>query len=73
MHVKATFPEVRGKMNIIEEHQVIPSGAEVSIKGNYKSAYMVPSKKPVSIVQEDDYTVVSLPEVVGYAMIALEK
>ncbi len=73
LHVKATFPEVRGQMNIIEEHQVITSGAEVSVKGSYKSAYMVPSKEPVSIVQEDDYTVVTLPEVVGYAMIALEK
>ncbi|HCS73369.1 MAG TPA: hypothetical protein DIW17_05785, partial [Clostridiales bacterium] len=73
LHVKATFPEVRGKMNIIEEHQVIPSGAEVSVKGNYKNAYLVPGKEQVSIVQNDDYTVVNLPEVVGYAMIALEK
>ena len=43
------------------------------LKGNYKNAYLVPGKEQVSIVQNDDYTVVNLPEVVGYAMIALEK
>ncbi|NLC43038.1 MAG: hypothetical protein GX783_02015 [Clostridiales bacterium] len=73
LHVKATFPEVRGQMNIIEEHQVIPSGAEVSVKGNYKSAYLVPSKEPINIIKEGNYTVVNLPQVEGYAMIALEK
>ena len=44
LHVKATFPEVRGDMDIIEEHQILPEGPVVSIKGKYKKAYIAPDK-----------------------------
>ncbi|HHV96941.1 MAG TPA: hypothetical protein GXX37_10805 [Clostridiaceae bacterium] len=73
LHVKATFPEVRGKMDIIEEHQIIPAGAKVSVRGNYKKAYIAPNRVPIDIVCNNDYTDVVLPEVKGYMMIVLEK
>lgn len=74
LHVKATFPEVRGKMNIIEEHQVIPAGAIVSVKGSYSKAYIAPKKEPVTIVQKNaGYTEVILPQINGYELVVLEK
>ena len=73
LHVKATFPEVRGNMDIIEEHQIIPAGAIVSVKGKYKKAYIAPDKTPVDIEQNDNYTDITLPQVNGYVMVVMEK
>ncbi len=73
LHVKATFPEVRGKMDIIEEHQVIPSGASINIKGNYKKAYIVPARVPINVTLKNGRTELVLPQINGYMMIALEK
>lgn len=73
LHVKATFPEVRGDMDIIEEHQILPEGPVVSIKGKYKKAYIAPDKTSVEITQNGNYTDVILPQVNGYAMVVLEK
>lgn len=73
LHIKATFPEVRGKMDIIEEHQIIPAGTTVSVKGNYRKAYIAPDKVPVDIVQNNDYTDIVLHQINGYTMIVLEK
>ncbi len=74
LHTKVTFPEVRGKMNIIEEHVVLPEGALVLVKGRFKSACTLPGLEAVAIEETaDGYTQVRLPEVVGYRMIRLEK
>lgn len=73
LYVKATFPEVRGKMDIIEEHQLIPAGAKVSVRGVYKKAYIAPEKVSVDIAHNDGYTDITLPQVNGYMMIVLER
>ncbi len=73
LHVKTTFPEVRGEMDIVEEHQVLPAGAIVRVKGDYLRAFIAPAKKPVRISPCGNYTEVVLPQVKGYEMIVLEK
>ncbi|MDD5603859.1 MAG: alpha-L-fucosidase [Eubacteriales bacterium] len=74
LHVKTTHPEVRGKMNIIEEHQVLPAGASVSVQGIYAKVYMAPSGERLEFEPaEEGYTKVVLPEIKGYRMIVLEK
>lgn len=74
LHTKVTFPEVRGKMNIIEEHVVLPAGALVFVKGRFKRACTLPGLEAVAIEETvDGYTQVRLPEIVGYRMIKLEK
>ncbi|MHB1356512.1 MAG: alpha-amylase family protein, partial [Anaerolineae bacterium] len=73
LHVKVTYPEVRGRMDIIEEHAVLEAGAVVYIKGNYASACTLPEKEPIAIEgAEGGYTRVMLPRIVGYRMILLE-
>ena len=74
LHTKVTFPEVRGRMDIIEEHVIQPAGAIVYVKGKFKGACTLPDQKPVAIkAAADGYTKVSLPEIVGYQMIKLDK
>lgn len=71
-HIKATTPEPRGMMNIIEEHQYLPAGSVIRIAGSYSKAYIAPCKTPLAFTQEDGYTVVTLPEIKGYLMVVLE-
>jgi hypothetical protein len=73
LHIKVTFPEVRGKIDIIEEHQILPKGAAVSVKGKYKKACIAPGKTPVEIVANGAYTDIMLPEIKGYMIIVLKK
>lgn len=73
LHVKATYPEVRGRMNIIEEHASLRAGAEVLIRGDYASARTLPGEEPVAVSREEGYTRVTLPEITGYATVLLEK
>ena len=72
LHVKVTFPEPRGKMNIIEEHVVLPAGAEIAVRGEYEGAYLLPSEKPMATRIENGYTIVTLDSITGYDMFMLK-
>ena len=73
LHVKLTYPEIRGKFGIIEEHNVLPAGRQVGVLGEYTAAYLLPEKTPVTFKTEDGYTYLTLPEIEGYGMFLLEK
>lgn len=73
LHVKTTFPEHRGNIGIIEEHIELPAGHSVSVKGEYKSAVLLPAETPVEFKVENGYTTVILPQINGYAMFKLDK
>lgn len=72
LHVKVTHPEPRCLMNIVEEHTVLPAGAEVAVKGEYQHAYLLPSETPVASRIENGYTIVTLGEITGYDMFMLK-
>jgi hypothetical protein len=74
LHTKVTYPEIRGKMGIIEEHAVLEAGATVHIRGHYASACTLPENESVEVTYAPGgYTVIRLPRIVGYRMILLEK
>ena len=72
LHVKITSPEPRGRMEIVEEHDVLPAGARVGVRGRYSKVCRVPDGAPVRSWQEGKYTVLELPQIVGYDMFILE-
>jgi len=74
LHTKVTYPEVRGKMNIIEEHAVLEAGASVELRGQFEEACLLPDGKPLAINQlPDGYTRIILPRITGYQMIKLQR
>lgn len=73
VHVKTTYPELRGKYNVIEEHNTLHGGI-VAIRGEQvKSVYTAPSGTPVPYDVVDGYTRIRLPEVPGYLMVVVER
>ena len=73
LHIKATFPEHRGSIGIVEQHGELVAGHTISVKGEYKAASLLPNETPVEFKVENGYTTVTLPAVTGYAMIKLDK
>ena len=69
LHVKVTYPEVRGWTNIVEEHNVLDSGRKVLIKGEFKNVVMLPCETELESEIKDGYTEITLPKIVGYEMI----
>ncbi len=72
LHVKVTFPEPRGKFDIVEEHVTLKAGAVVKVRGEYNTVCLLPAETPVESRIEDGYTVVTLPEITGYDMFLLK-
>lgn len=72
LHIKATYPELRGNIGVVEEHNVIPEGYKVSVKGEYKNVMMLPTEEKINAEILHGYTHITLPEIKGYAMICLE-
>jgi len=72
LHVKVTHPEPRGEMNIVEEHTVLPAGAEIAVRGEFKNACVLPNETPIPLRVENGYTIVTLGEIVGYDMFMLK-
>jgi len=72
LHVKVTFPEPRGGFDIIEEHVVLSAGRKVYVRGEYRTAKLLPCETPVESVVENGYTIVTLPEITGYDMFLLQ-
>ncbi len=73
LHVKVTRPEPRGQMDIIEEHDVLPAGGQVWLRGSFCSAQTLPEREslPVS-TGADGYTRLELPQITGYQLIQLK-
>ncbi len=72
VHVKVTHPEPRGTVDVIEEHQTLPAGAQVWVQGRYERAFLAPEGAEVALSQEGKYVRMTLPEITGYCMIVLE-
>lgn len=72
LHVKVTYPELRGKMGIITEHTELIGGKKISVKGEYKTVKKLPEGETVVSEIEDGYTVITLPDIVGYEMFLLK-
>ncbi len=71
-HIKATHPEPRGQMDIIEEHTYLPAGAEIAVKGTFTKVYTAPDRTPLPFTCKDGFTHVILPEIRGYLPVAFE-
>ncbi len=72
LHVKVTYPEARGKwFKVVENHNKLPSGAKVSVRGRYAKAVLVPEEQELICTVNGDYTEIILPEIEGYGMICL--
>lgn len=73
LHIKVTYPEHRNFRAIIEEHNVSEQGKTVFVKGKYVTAQVVPNGEILKLTYENGYTGITLPRIVGYAMIMLKK
>ena len=73
LHTKVTFPEIRGKRGIIEEHITVPQGHTVELMGEYKKVLTLPEMKKVKIKKKDGKTCITLPEITGYKAFLLER
>ena len=72
LHVKVTYPEIKGKFGIIESHNELRGGKEIAVKGEYSTVLRLPNEEPVPSRVENGYTVVTLPDIVGYDMFILK-
>ena len=72
LHVKVTYPESRGKYGVIEEHTYQPAGAVITLQGEYSRVYTAPDREPLPFVCRDGKTVITLPQICGYMLIAAE-
>lgn len=73
VHVKTTYPELRGKYNVIEEHNVVHGGV-VRLRGeDVKQVYSAPDRKPIPYDIADGYARIRLPEIPGYLMVVVER
>ena len=73
LHVKVTYPEVRGEVDIIEEHQSLPAGTVIKLRGSFNKASITPDMESLPVSVRDGYTEIVLPQVDGYMMIAVDK
>jgi hypothetical protein len=71
LHIKVDYAEPRGKMDIIEEHNILPAGAVVYIRDAFVSARSLPDRKPIAVTADGVYTKVILPDITGYRLIQL--
>ena len=73
VHCKVTYPEVRGKACIIEEHYVQPAGARIGLKGKYSSVCILPEENPLRTEEAEGMTWVNLPQFTGFIMLRFDK
>ena len=73
LHVKVTYPEARGGASAIEEHNILPAGRKIRVKGEYKKVILLPEQTELSFRTQNGYTEFTLPEIIGYQMFCLEK
>ena len=73
LHVKVTYAESRGDFCAIEEHNVLPAGRKMRVKGDYQKVMLLPERRELPFTSEDGYAVFDLPEITGYQMFCLVK
>ena len=66
LHVKVTYPEIRGKRGIVEEHTEIFGGRTVAVRGEFTKVCRLPDESEVESRVENGYTYITLPAIVGY-------
>lgn len=72
IHIKVTYPELRGKYNVIEEHSTLTGGL-ISIRGgDVRKVYSAPDRKSLEYTVSNGYIHIKLPEVHGYLMVVVE-
>jgi hypothetical protein len=62
LHVKATYPEARGGASAIEEHNILPAGRKIRVKGEYKKVMLLPEQTELSFRTQSGYAEFTLPE-----------
>ena len=72
LHVKVTYPEIRAKLGVVEEHNVLPSGREIAVRGEFSEVVRLPDNLKLNSYVKDGYTYLTLPEIVGYDMFCLK-
>jgi len=73
LHVKVTYPEMRGVNGVVEEHNALPAGRKVSVAGQYSKVFQLPGMQQVESFIKEGRTEITLPEIYGYAPFLLEK
>jgi len=73
LHIKATFPEAKGKKGYIEDIVSIPEGRKITVSGNFSKAYSLPDLKEISVTASGEKTEIILPQIDGYLPILLRK
>lgn len=72
LQIKTTYPELRGRIGIIEEHVTMPAGRQISVAGEYKKVSVLPDMLPIPSEVINGRTVITLPEICGYLPMILE-
>ncbi len=72
LHVKVTYPEIKGRMGIVGEHTELIAGKTVAVRGEYREAYRLPDMASVKSEIKDGYTYITLPQIIGYDMFLLK-
>ena len=57
---------------MVEEHNVLPAGRIVAVKGEYSSVKRLPDEELMDFEIKDGYTHITLPQIVGYDMFLIE-
>lgn len=73
LHIKVTYPEMRGVNGVVEEHNVMPAGRKVSVAGEYSKVFLLPKMQQIESCIREGRTEITLPEICGYAPFLLEK
>ncbi len=72
LQIKVSYPECKSGRGIVEEHNILPAGREIAVKGEYKEVTSRPECKTVESSIKDGYTYIKLPEITGYAIFELK-
>lgn len=72
LHVKVTKPEPRGWGTGIDEHDILPEGRHVLLKGCWTQAKRLPDGLALPLRQTGEYTELCLPQICGYDMFLIQ-
>lgn len=73
LHIKTTYPEHRGKIGVVEQHNVLAEGADITVEGEYSGVYAIPLMNEVKFSSFDGKTHITLPQICGYQAFMLKK
>ena len=73
LHIKTTYPELRGRIGIVEEHVTMAEGKTFSVLGEYSKVSVLPQLTPIHSYVENGRTRITLPQITGYLPLLLER